>query len=228
MLSIYDIVYTYMDTFFPKTKLTKEQKKTIHQEVKKLLNYGWCSSELLSAFKSAKRKEVKRTLHVSRLLRGKKPKQKNLLKQGTFYYHVALQVTSGPPKRSIDYDTGKIVMIDEPFFLEMRASYSVEELVQYFAKQTNIHLLSHEIKRYIGSFNWLLKQYDLQHILFMIDTTVNYRLSNDEPMPDSPLDIQKYKQEALDVQNEKITEAVYSGGNHIVRKKRVRQNRNRS
>lgn len=228
MASIYDIVYYYIDTFYPQEKLDKEQKKTIHRQVKKLLSNGWCSSELCEGFKNAKKKRQSPTLYVSKLFAGKRPKQVNLLEQGTFYYHSELRLTSAAPKREIDYDSGEIKIINEPYFLEMKASYSVEDLIRYYAKQTRIKLLDHEISRFKGSFNWMIKTYSLEDILFMIDATVNMSLAEDLPMPSSPLDTQAYIKDGRDARNQKVTETVQSGGNKIVRKKRTRPNRNRS
>jgi hypothetical protein len=225
MASIYDIVYDYIDTVYPNEKVDKEQKKTIHREVKKLLSNGWCSSELLKGFKGAKKKDA--TLSVSQLFRGKKRSLQNLLKPGTFYYHNELRLTSAPPKREIDYDSGEITTINEPYFLEMKASYTVENLIRYYARQTGLKLLEHELSRYKGSFNWLLKTYGVELILFMIDATINLCVSEDMPMPYSPLDIQRNQNLAVETRNQKITENTYSGGNTIVRKKRSRPNRNR-
>lgn len=223
MTSIYDIVYDYMGLFYEGKRLSKEQKKTIHQEVKKLLQAGWCSSELYSAFKGVKRKSPDlQTLKVSTAIRGTRKQEVNLLKQSTFYYHNALRVTSPPPKREIDYDSGEIKTIDTQYFLEMRASYTVNELVDYYGRQLGTKLRSHEKSRYIGSFKWLLKTYDIEMILFMIDATVNMCIAEDMPMPYSPLDIQKYYREAELAYNEKRTETIVSGGNKVVRKRRTR------
>lgn len=228
MASIYDIVYNYIELFYPKEKLNKEQKKTIHQQVKRLLRNGWCSSELCEGFKNAKRKRHEQTLHVSKLFTGKKPRNINLLESGVFYYHSELRLTSAPPKREIDYDSGEITVINEPYFLEMKASYTVDDLIRYYAKQTRIKLLDHEISRFKGSFNWMLKTYSLEDVLFMIDATVNMCMSEDMPMPQSPLDIQAHIKDARDARNQKITETIQAGGDKIVRKKRTRSNRDRS
>lgn len=227
MASIYDIVYDYIDTFYPRTKLDKEQKKTIHRGVKRLLDNGWCSSELCKGIRVAKKKKAEQTLQIATFFRGKKKAQENLLRQGTFYYHNELRLTCRPPQRSIDYDSGEITILNEPYFLEMKASYTVEELVQYYARQTGLQLKDYEVSRYKGSFNWLIKQYNVEMVLFMIDATVNYSRSEDQPMPYSPLDIQRYQADAVSARNEKVTETIQSGGKQIVRKKRPRSNRNR-
>jgi hypothetical protein len=225
MASIYDIVYYYMDLFFKGTKLTKEQKKTIHREVKKLLSNGWCSSELYAHLKAAKRKNPnKQTLYVSSFFGGTRKERLNLMDPDTFYYHNELRLTSAAPKRQIDYDSGEILVINEPYFLEMKASYTIEDLIQYFARQTRIKILEHEMQRYVGSVKWMLKTYGLEDILFMIDATVNMSMAEDLPMPESVLDVQRYKGEGRDARNLKVTETIQSGGKKIVRKKRTRTN----
>lgn len=219
MVSIYDIVFDYIELFFSNKKLTKEQKKTIHQQIKTLLSDGWCYSDIYRIFHTTKHKP---TLYVTHLFKGKKPKEKNLLKPGKFYYHNDLRLTSKPPKRVIDYDTGEIKIINEPYFLEMKASYSINDLIHYYIRQTG-QGNEQDIPRYLGSFQWLLKHYTVEEILFMIDIMVNMQKSEDLPPIQSPLDIQKYYREAKEIRQEKKTETVLSGGNKIVRKRRTRR-----
>lgn len=218
-VSIYDIVHKYIETFYKNERLDKEQKKTIHAEVKRLLSYGWCSSELYDVFKRANRKDA--TLKVSTLFRSKRPKSKNLLEPGKFYYHNDLRITSKPPKREIDYDSGEIRVINEPYFLEMKASYTVDDLISYYIRQVG-RGSKQDFPRFRGSFEWLLRSFTLEEILFMIDTTVNMCQSEDMPLPMSPLDIQKYYREAKIIRTEKKTETVLAGGKKIVRKRRTR------
>lgn len=222
MKSIYDLVYSYIDIFYEDDKMSKEQKKAIHKEIKKLLGNGWCSCELYKGFQDIKRKfPEKQTLKVSQLFTSKRPIKKNLLEQGRFYYHNNLRLTSSPPKREIDYDSGDVTVINDPYFLEMKASYSVEDLTKYFMRQVGGGRPS-DVKRYQGSLTWMLKSFDLEEILFMIDMAVNTARADDSALPDSPLDTQKAYKPALVIIDLKKTETIVAGGNKIVRKKRTR------
>lgn len=221
--SIYDLVYEYIDIFFPNEKLKGSEKKIVHKEIKLLLKDGWCEDELISNFRIFRRKNREvRTLHARKTCVKKSKKRKNLLDCSEFYYHNDLRLTSPPPKREIDYDSGEIKVINEPYFLEMKASYSVEDLVKYYGRQCGLRLRDDEIRRYAGSFNWLLKIYTVDAILFMIDAAVNICRSEDQPLPRSPLGIQDYERSARENYDKKKTETVISGSDKVVRKPRKR------
>lgn len=222
MTSIYDLVYDYIDRFFSGKKLDKDKKKTIHAEFRKLIKAGWTSPELYAGINDWHRKHPdKPTIFVSNLFAAKRPKSRNLLEYGRFYYHNALRNTSPPPLRAIDYDSGEITTISEPYFLEMKASFDVEEVADYYCKQFEIKANKHEKSRIVGTFGYLLKNSDVERIMFMIDVAANECRAEDLPPLKTPLDITDYAKEALSIFHEKKTEAVLSGGNKIVRKQRM-------
>lgn len=222
MASIYDIVYDYIDIFYTDESPTREDKKTIHSEVKKLLELGWCEEELVKGFKEGKKKRPDiYSAKVSQLFTPKKPKRINLIRPNVFYYHNDLRLTCAPPKREIDYDSGDITVINEPYFLEMKASYSIEDLIHYYRRQVGTSK-SDDNNRFKGSLLYLLKSYTVEELLFMIDIMVNTCKADDLPLPSSPLDSQKYYKEAKEVINLKKTETIQAGGKAIVRKKRIR------
>lgn len=218
-ISIFDIEDDYVGMVYDKTTPTKADRKTIRAELRALLNSGWCSSELYDGFRNTKEYE---TPFVSDLFEGKRPRMKNLINTGTFYYHNDLRITSPPPKRMIDYDSGEITTISDPYFLEMKASYTMEDLILYYVRQVgNIHRPDHQ--RFEGSFNWLMKFYTVQQILFMIDVMVNTCQCEDLSPPESPLDIQRFYRDARIIYTEKKTETLIAGGKAIVRKNRTRR-----
>lgn len=223
MESIYDIVYDYIDTFYRGVKLSGDDKKTIHHEVRKVLAKGWCADEIMKMFKEAKRKRPSfQSLKLSCLFTAKSRKKLNLIHPDVFYYHNDLRLTCAPPRREVDYDSGEVKVINEPYFLEMKASYSVDDLVYYFQRQTNSK--KGDPNRLKGSFGYLLKSYKVEEILYMIDVMVNTCLSEDMPLPDSPLDCQKHYKDAMKMRDNKRTETILAGGKKVVRKKRVRSN----
>jgi hypothetical protein len=222
-VSIYDLVHEYIRIFFKNEKVKKEKKKRIHNEIKELLAKGWCADELMEGFKAYKKKypDAKTTL-VTTMFTMRAKKKKNLLKPGKFYYHNDLRLTSRPPRKEIDYDSGEIKTISEPYFLEMRADYTIDDLVNYYIKQFRLNPHPNDRKRYRGSLQYLLKQESLETLLFMIDANANYCQSEDRPAPRTPLDITEFAKEALEAKSAKVTETALAGGKRIVRKKRVR------
>lgn len=227
MASIYDLVYDYMDTFFSEEELNNDKAKTIHNEIKKLLKNGWCSVDLYAGFNAWRTKNpTKKTIFASNLFVTRSKSNKNLLEYGKFYYHNALRKTSPPPMRFVDYDSGVITSMTEEYFLEMEASFDVEDVANYYCKQFGIKPSNLQRKRMIGTFNYLLNGHEVEEILYMIDAAANECRSEDLPPLKTPLDITDYEDKAKETRAAKRTEAVLSGGNKIVRKKRMRRSRN--
>lgn len=112
----------------------------------------------------------------------------NLLTFGKFYFHPHLQVTSAPMRMRFD-DYGNVEMIAEPFFLEMRPSLTLEELHDYFNKKIPVGPYSPQMK---GSWEYLLKSYDVEMLLFMIDQAYDEYCQLDNPAPFNPLRLSDY------------------------------------
>lgn len=222
MYSVYDLIEEYRQMFCPDEKLEKEDRKELLRSLRECLDKGWNAHEIIQAFRVYKRKhdDDDWELDITRMMRGRSANP-NLLKSRRFYYHNALRLTAAPPKREIDYDSGEIKCINEPYFLEMKASFNVDDLIEYYVRHMKPDMKKDTITRYKGTFTYLLKSYNVEEILFMIDVTVNHVLSNDVRKPNSPFDIEKFYNDAEDMRNQKKTEAVLSGGKQIVRKKRT-------
>lgn len=229
MTSIFDLVQDYIDRFYEDVAVDKEEKVAIHREIRRLLRRGWCAEDIQRRFVQVERtpairKQVRQRIgtEVRKLFNQQTPTSQNLLSPSVFYYHNALRLTSKPPKRQFNIDEGTFVRINDPYFLEMRASYTVEELVEYYARQFSMKLHRQEYSRYVGSFNWLLGMYDVELILFMIDESANMVKAENYRPPRKPMDIDKYKADAIRTRERKRSEAVVAGVNKIVRRKRTR------
>ncbi len=219
MYSVYDLVEVFRDTFCPGERFTKEEKKQLVRGLKEVLDNGHTTDSIIRAFQVYKKKNDHIEFDVSSIVRGR-PKGYNLLRSKTFYYHNALRLTSAPPRREIDYNSGEIKNINEPYFLEMRASFTVDDLVDYYIKQVRPTNMKNAHNRFIGSFTYLLKSYSVEEILFMIDSLANHVMSGDRTKPNTPLDITHFYDDAMETRDKKRTETVLSGGKKIVRKKR--------
>lgn len=229
MTSIFDLVHDYIDRFYLDVEIEKDEKIAIHRDIKRLLKRGWCAEDIQRRFRQVDRSpnmrsQVRKRIgtQVRKLFDQLKPESQNLLSPSIFYYHNALRLTSRPPKRQFNIDEGTFVRINDPYFLEMRASFTVEELVAYYARQFGMRLHRQEYSRYIGSFNWLLGMYDVELILFMIDESANMVKAENYKPPRKPMDIDKYKADAIRTRERKRSEAVIAGVNEVVRRKRTR------
>ena len=103
-----------------------------------------------------------------------------------FYYHPQLQITSKPPVYKMDYDTGELSLYKiEDYFLEMKDSYTIDNLIDYFIKKTGLYYdddivfikrkqLETEIKNIIKNN----QNFSLDNLLFCIDASTE--ISEDE------------------------------------------------
>lgn len=220
MYSVYDLVEEYREMFCPDEKFEREEKKQLVQSLKACLDRGWNSHEIIQAFRVYKKRNTDLEFDASKMMRGRSATP-NLMSSRRFYYHNALRLTAAAPKREIDYDSGEIISINEPYFLEMKASFNADDLVEYYVRHIKPETKRDAIGRFKGVFSYLLKSYNVEEILFMIDALVNHVLSNDARKPSTPFDCEKYYTEATEMRDKKKTEAVLSGGKKIVRKKRT-------
>ena len=217
-VSALDLAYEYTKKYIPEP--TNAQKRDVLDEIEYLLDKGWTAEEITKHCDGSKGSPIEE-------LKGKQREKENLLKAGTFYYHNELRIFPGAPKRIIDYNTGVITKVDEPHFLEMRASYSYDDLIDYYFKQHGeIHPNKH--KRAAGAFAYLLKNYSLETVLFMIDQAANFIKEEDAEPLDSPLGIEAYHRAAIEVIGEKMTEERLAGDDKVVPRRRVPLGRGRS
>lgn len=223
MESVYDLAYWYLQTFFPNEELTKREKKQVIDEMRAILDEGWTSKEIREVLE----KEGVKTLFPSALFRDRKPSVWNLLDSNAFYLHPQLRIMPGPPKRIIDYNKGTIKKITEPYFLEMRASYTLNDLVRYYEDQHNLKLTDDEREQCRGAFRYLLKNFSVDEILFMIDVAANHIRDHDLPPLENPLELKKFAKEAREEINAKRTEERLAGNDRIVPRKRVPLGRRR-
>lgn len=123
----------------------------------------------------------------------------NLLQAGAFYYHPALQVAP-PPPTLIQLDDGSFQSSyeSEEFFLEIKESFTFEDLVAYFYRVMEMDGTGFK-ERDIGAFKHILKSYDLDTILYTIDEARFLAEDLNKPRPRSPFDIRDYFNEGTEV-----------------------------
>lgn len=143
----------------------------------------------------------------------------NLIITNRFYYHNDLRVYPEPPTRELDINTGEIKKADFEYYLEMKASYTIKDLVNYIYSKESFSLLKNNENRLIGGLKSLLCKYDIEILLFTIDT-VDVLYAPNQKKIKNIFEIEDYIQEGKTNYNMKITEAVVNGTNCLVLKKR--------
>lgn len=124
----------------------------------------------------------------------------NLLIPGKFYYHPRLQLTPPAPKLKIE-DDGTITPSyeEEEFYLEIVDKLTIENLITYYYNKMGKSVDKKYLSRDIGAMEHMLKFWDVDFILYLIDEAFAISMDKGEPLPNSLLDIQKYDEAALAV-----------------------------
>jgi hypothetical protein len=222
-LSIYDLAFGYIKLFYKTADVPIAIKKKSIMDFYNLLDKGWTIEELRIHIKDFYH-ETKGSIimnlenHFDRI----KPKNINLLKPMNIYYHNELRITTPPPVVDFDYNTGEMTRTIENYFLEMRASYTTDNLTQYFT--TKPGLVANETMTYNrikGMLRWLTESYNIDLILYMIDVANDVIVTNNLNKLKMPSDIKEYYSEAKEIMQNKITETKISGGDKIVPRTRV-------
>jgi hypothetical protein len=140
----------------------------------------------------------------------------NLLEPGRFYFHPALQVAPPPPV-TVQLDDGsfKSSYEDEEFFLEIKESFTLEDLVGYFYKVMTVDGSGFK-ERDIGAFKHILKSYDLDTILYAIDESRFLAEDLGKPAPKSPFDIRDYFDAGEAVLEDRKNTCYMEGLDHVI------------
>lgn len=120
--------------------------------------------------------------------------ENSLIKRGKFYSHKELQLVSKPPY----FDAKQGIEIVEPFFLEIKIRYYINDLYDYYLKNIRGAFLSP--KRDMGALQSMLNQYgkgsnvqSLDMVLNMIDEAAFSHIK-----VVSPFDLQKTEADVYD------------------------------
>jgi hypothetical protein len=224
-LSLYDITYGYLKKYY-RGDVNDNTVMDTMEGFKKALEKGWTEKEIIQAIKTFNKGGSSHD-SLMRYFSKMNPKDRNLLKADTFYWHSQLRITPGAPKRVVDYDSGEIKKVDEPHFLEMRASYTMDDLLAYYELQHG-EVEDHQRNKYRGALKYVLNNYSIDTVLFMIDASANFIKAEDYEPLGSPLGIQDYARQAQHLIGEKITEERTAGDDKIVPRKRLPLHRGRS
>ena len=177
---------------------TDSYKKTVANNALKLLQAGLSFHELSALLAEATGTEEERNAyHIEEYLRLKRkdfvvptvhlqqlPKNE-CIDIGEFYFHPFLQVTSKPARYLYNETTFEMTRIEpEPFFLEMKSSFTVKDAVQYFIKETEANELRPE--RHFTQMKKLIQDVGLDMTLYLIDAAVSNSFEENEKPPISP------------------------------------------
>lgn len=131
-----------------------------------LKDNGFSNGEILKLFKSYKGQSCMAPENLPESIW-----EGSLTRPDVFYFHRALQLVSKPATVNIDGNR-----IQEPFYMEMRCRFTMDDLLDYFYKTLQIDKGLKDNKRDKGQMEYLLNKYKdingmdaLDFILILID-----------------------------------------------------------
>lgn len=210
---------------------TLSYKKTVMEDSYNCLSSGFSFDELVF-FMNQSQPDDATSYNLSEYIKRKGFSTKPVVKKtqvrkpnecieiGTFYYHPLLQLTSRPPRFQLNPKTMEFEKIPlEPFFLEIKDSFTIEELTNYYIKETGVDATYPP--RYYSQFTKLISIYGIDLTLYLIDASVWKSLDEQEPMPIVPSFMQSNVQEAKEMYMNRKEIAREGGITHVCPRKRT-------
>lgn len=195
-LSIYDLIY-HTICKIPDEFNVVGCKKYLYDYFVFLQNYGWTSKEIIGILDNCNSLINNRgCLDITMPFFNKTTQGLNLLKN-EFYFHKELKILPTAGTVFYDYNSGTMTKQENEFYLEMRYDYTIDDLLNYvLSKDSFDKTLRINKNKTIGGLKWLLKKYDLQMILYMIDSADSkIKFSNYNKLRNI-IDVQEYYDEA--------------------------------
>lgn len=143
----------------------------------------------------------------------------NLLKSSNVYYHKNLLIKNKIGIVKHDINTGELTNEPTTFFLEPRASYTLNEFVDYFYEVTNIDKLQNDRKRVSNFFLALLKKYDIDMLLFMTEACIRYKEEGSQVQLTGFNDYQPYATNYLKEMQDNRIKSI--GENYVYRNRKM-------
>lgn len=194
-----DIPICFFKLFYPKKKPSKKGFLKIYKQGLYLIKRNWTVSNITNRMVAYDKQNKQPPISLFKIINKTKTpplnKEGNILKD-KFYYHNSLQKTSKPTKISINYDTGEIKRKTDPYFLEIKKYYSTKDLNNYFHDKMKINN-QHLLKMNYGGFKKIINDYDLDLLLFTIDSSFKYCQDEQRPYLNSYSQLFSYMDKGL-------------------------------
>lgn len=176
-----------------------EYKGRIFYEAEQLLRLGVSLERMLAVCLSSDESDrytyglmdfmKNKGIHIPK--RFKYPRESDeCIQMGAFYYHPVLQEAPPPSRTILDWNTMELTVLpSESFYLEIRDSFRLEDVVRYFLKETGSDEEMLLMKRLIGQFRNTIQHYGIDFTLYLIDAGVAHALDEKRRMPRNTSDL---------------------------------------
>lgn len=212
--SIYELAFNLINKNY--TEIDDSTKRNIIRKIREVLNNGATYNSINSKIQTS---SILGGDYIGYLNSTKTSSCINLIDQREFYYHNELRVYPEPPEVEFDINTGECKRAPFEYFLEIKASYTIEDLYNYIQSKSSMRLILNNRNRLMGGLTSLLQKYKIEKILFMIDTT-DFIYDCRNRLMKSIFEIEEYAHESLDSYNLKMSESIGNGTNKVILKKR--------
>ena len=174
--SVYDLAAMYSLLIEGRKLLVSNEHDKLLKALNNILDNGYTYEEI--------RKEILTAYNTHEMFpfyKFKSIKQNgNLLKQGVRYYHKELNIMSTLKPVCHDIDSGTITSQGQDYWIEPRASYTIDNLLDYMYSKGMVNMTDFPRKRLYGLMPHLIEQYGLEIVLFMIEYCARCFDSNHE------------------------------------------------
>lgn len=143
-------------------------------------------------------------------------KLENIINQNQMYYHKELRIQPKPSVTDIDYNTGAMVSTKQEYFVEIAASYTIDDLMKYLLSFGYVNTYQWQYSRLKGLMEHYIKKYGIDTVLFMFEAI-------SDNIEEKEFDFNKfdnYYQTAKSYMNNIKNNCIANGGDKIVRRKR--------
>lgn len=212
--SVYDLAAFYTMLFVGR-RINKNELKNITDKFSYILDKGYTLKECTSIM--LKNMNNKNNFHISDILKCTS-KHENIIKQNQMYYHKELRIQPKPSVTDIDYNTGTMVSTKQEYFVEIAASYTIEELMKYLLSFGYVNTYQWQYSRLKGLIEHYIKKYEIDTVLFMFEAIADNIDKDEREFDFNKFD--NYYQTAKGYMNNIINNCSANGGDKIEPKRR--------
>lgn len=197
MQSIEELAYYFVHRITQAQVGLEARINSAMQAIPQLLEKGWTLIEVkerLDQFAVNYPQIVMNVYHIDEIMAKQEPPN-NLMQPDIFYYHNSLREVSMPTRIVKDPETGQLVRKSEPFYLEMKKRFSMQDLLNYWYSQMGITSTDHMVRQDEGKFKYILGNYTLDEVLFAIDASRAIRKEKSLKLLRNAFELDKYIEE---------------------------------
>lgn len=210
--SVYDLAALYSLLYLGR-KINQDELKCIVERFSSILDMGYTFKECVRILlDNMKNKQQFKIMFIKRYT----SKFENIIKQNQMYYHKELRIQPTPSTIDVDYNTGTMVSTKQEYFVEIAASYTIEDLMKYLLSFGYVDSYQWQYSRLKGLMEHYIKKYGLDTVLFMFEAIA-------DNIEERDFDFNKfdnYYQIAKSYMNNIINNCIANGGDKIAPRQR--------